>query len=56
MAKVDPYHTVTNELSYGQRNVYHDQSECPDGQRIEANNWRWGRGDRSRCDECKKLD
>lgn len=56
MAKCDPYHTITDEKQYGQRNVYHDYTDCPDGSRIETKNWAAGQDGRPRCDECKKLD
>jgi hypothetical protein len=52
-----PYHTITDEKHYGQRNVYHDHKDCPDGSRIKPENWEAGKGiGRLRCDECKKLD
>jgi hypothetical protein len=55
MAKCPPYHTATNETAYGQRNVYHDHDDCPDGRQIEDKNWRSGANGRPRCDECKQL-
>jgi hypothetical protein len=53
MAKVGPYHTITDEVSYGQRNVYHNDDHCPDGLQIEAKNWRSGTDGRPLCDWCK---
>ena len=53
MAKVKAYHTVTPEKPHGQRDVYHDDSACPDGQRIERKNRRDGTGNRPKCDWCK---
>ena len=42
MAKVAPYHTVTPEKPYGERDVYHDHDDCPAGRRIEPQNRRVG--------------
>lgn len=53
--KVDAYHTKNLEEGAGHRNVYHDQSECPDGKRIKYENRESGTDDRLKCDECKRL-
>lgn len=55
MAKCDPYHTKTEEEP-GQRDVYHDHDNCPDGARIKPKNKEPGTNGRPRCDECKELD
>ena len=54
MAKVNPYHTVTEEEP-DRRDVYHDHDDCPDGMRIKPENRRPGDAGRPRCDECKRL-
>ena len=35
--------------------VYHDKSNCPDGERIKPENKRWGKGGRRHCEECPKV-
>lgn len=55
MAKVPAYHTSTDENSNGQRNVYHNDSNCSDGKRIKPENKVLGTGNRPLCDECKSL-
>jgi hypothetical protein len=35
MALVPPYHTITPEKPYGERDVYHDQNNCPTGRQID---------------------
>ena len=56
MAKVNPYHTNSEEYPPTHRNVYHDHDDCPYGKKIEQKHRVDGKGDRPRCDECKKLD
>jgi len=56
MARVAPYHTTTPEKPYGERDVYHDQSDCPTGRLIERQNRRSGTAGRPRCEDCIKLD
>jgi len=56
MAKVAPYHTITPEKPYGERDVYHDDSACPAGRRIEPSNRRQGTAGRPRCEDCIKLN
>ena len=53
MAKVSPYHTATDENHYGQRNVYHNDNKCPDGNRILPENLMSGTGNKPLCDWCK---
>ncbi len=55
MAKVRPYHTVEPELA-PERNVYHDQDNCPYGLRIEPEHLRLGEAGRPKCLECERLD
>jgi hypothetical protein len=52
MAKVSAYHTITPERPYGERDVCHDQDNCPDGLRIERKNRRPGTANRDRCRWC----
>jgi len=55
MGKVTPFHTILPE--YGdERNVYHDQSECPAGKRIKPWHRTSGMGDRPLCKDCKNLE
>jgi hypothetical protein len=54
MAKIAPYHTTSIEYSTEERNVYHDQSECPDGKRIKPEHKASGTAGRPRCKECIK--
>lgn len=55
MAKVAPFHTNSPEYPPEHRNVYHDDSACPDGKRIEAKHRIEGKGGRPLCKECAKL-
>ena len=55
MAKVPPYHTITPERPYGERDVYHDHNDCPTGRLIEPRNRRPGTASRPRCRDCIKL-
>jgi hypothetical protein len=52
--KVPAYHTSRPETG-GERDVYHDHSDCPDGRRIEPQHFRTGTAGRPRCKECIKL-
>jgi hypothetical protein len=54
MAKVPPYHTIVPEYG-GERNVYHDQSECPAGKRIKPWHRSPGTANRPKCDDCKAI-
>jgi hypothetical protein len=53
--EINPFHTTTPEHGAGHRDVYHDNSECSDGKRIEAEHRVPGTGGRPKCDECKSL-
>jgi hypothetical protein len=49
--KVSAYYSISPE----DRQVYHDQSKCPDGERILAQNKRSGTDNRPYCKECPKV-
>jgi hypothetical protein len=49
--KVAPYYSISPE----DREVYHDKSNCPDGERIKPGNKRSGTGNRPYCKECPKV-
>jgi hypothetical protein len=36
--------------------VYHDYSDCPNGQQIKPENKRWGTNNWPRCGSCERLD
>lgn len=36
--------------------VYHDYSDCPNGQQIPSKNWRSGDGGYPRCGSCRRMD
>jgi hypothetical protein len=48
-----PYHTSTDEVPYGQRNVHHNRNICPDGKQIKEENVVHGTGNKPICDWCK---
>jgi hypothetical protein len=52
VAKVAPFHSVLET----DRQVYHDNDECTEGNNIEAENRRSGTDGRPRCENCKDLD
>lgn len=51
MAKVAPFHSVKET----DRNVYHDNSSCTEGNNIETENKRTGTDNRPKCEHCKRL-
>ena len=53
--KVNPFHTTTPEHGARHRDVYHDNSQCPDGKRIRLEHRVSVTGGRPKCDECKTL-
>lgn len=55
MAKVDPYHTTSDEESAHNREVYHDRDDCHDGTAIKSINKRPGTAGRPRCLVCTSL-
>ncbi len=51
MPSSSPYYSVASTDPA----VYHDKSNCPDGERIKPENKRWGTGGRDHCKECPKV-
>ncbi len=56
MAKVDPFHTNSEEYPPAHREVYHDHDDCPDGRAIKPEHREPGSNGRWHCKECQKLD
>lgn len=54
MTKVAPYHTVVPEYG-GERNVYHDQIECPAGKRIKPEHKTSGKAGRPKWQDCQSI-
>jgi hypothetical protein len=52
MSQVNPWHSVKQYT----RNVYHDNTECTEGNNIEKEYWRAGTGGRPKCEHCAALD
>jgi len=52
MARVAAYHTARPETG-GERNVYHNDDECPRGKEISKEDWRSGTDGRDLCKVCK---
>ncbi len=52
MGKVSPWHPVKST----DRPVYHDNTDCTEGNNIEPENRREGTGGRPRCEHCANLD
>jgi hypothetical protein len=50
-----PYTTPYYSISPEDHQVYHDKSNCPDGERILEKNKRYGTDDRPKCKECPKV-
>jgi hypothetical protein len=55
VSKIPPFHTNSPEYPPEHRNVYHNDSACPDGKRIEQRHRIDGDGNRLLCKECAKL-
>lgn len=53
MARVAPYHTNSPEYPPEHRDVYHDDSDCPNGKQILPQHRESGTGNRPRCAHCK---
>ena len=51
MAKVDAFHSKLET----DRKVYHDNSECTEGDNIQKENRVAGTGGRPKCEHCAKL-
>ena len=52
MPKTSPWYSVKRT----DRQVYHDNTECTEGNNIEPENRREGTDGRPKCDHCKRLD
>ena len=52
MARVSPYHTTRPETG-GERNVYHNDDQCPRGKEITAADKAQGTANRPLCKVCK---
>jgi len=53
MGKLAAWHSVKPGIA----NVYHDESECYDGNNIETRHWRAGRGPgRHQCFTCGRFE
>lgn len=48
MAKVVPFHSIKQK-------VYHNNSLCTEGNKIERENRKAGTGENPKCKHCKKL-
>jgi hypothetical protein len=55
MAKVDAYHTDSEEYEPKHREVYHDHDNCSDGKKIEAKHRKSGTGGKKLCKVCADL-
>jgi hypothetical protein len=51
MAKVSPFHSKKTS----DRNVYHDNDKCTEGNNIERANKVPGTGNRPKCEHCQRL-
>lgn len=51
MAKTDPWYSVKET----DRQVYHDNTDCTEGNNIEEENRRDGTDGRPRCEHCAAL-
>lgn len=51
MAKTPPWHSAR----VSDRNVYHDNDKCTEGNQIAIHNHKPGTGGRVRCEQCSKL-
>lgn len=51
MAKVAPFHSKQPN----DRNVYHDNDKCTEGNNIERRNRVAGTGGRPKCQHCQRL-
>ena len=48
--KTDPWHSANTP------GVYHDNTDCTEGNNIETQHWVEGKGEnRTRCDRCTEL-
>jgi hypothetical protein len=56
MAKCPPFHTDSEEYKPKHREVYHDDDECSEGEKIEKKHRKDGEGNRKRCEVCDDLE
>jgi hypothetical protein len=47
--KTSPWNSI-------KQSVYHDNTDCTEGNNIETENYREGTGEKSLCLHCKELD
>jgi hypothetical protein len=52
MARIAPFHSSKRNS----RKVYHDDSECTEGRRIEVAHRLEGTGGHRHCEHCKQLE
>jgi hypothetical protein len=55
MTKVSPYHTTHLHYSPQERNVHHDNDQCPAGKRIKPEHRAPGTAERPLCKDCQRL-
>lgn len=51
MSKKSPWHSKANS----DRNVYHDETKCTEGNNIELKNVVSGTGGLPKCDHCRRI-
>jgi hypothetical protein len=56
MPKVAAFYSVNETAKPAHNRVHHDNSACPPGRDIPANERRTGTGNYRLCDDCKKLN
>ena len=49
--KTSPWHSVKEY----DRNVYHDETRCTEGDNIQKENRRAGTGGRPKCERCREI-
>jgi hypothetical protein len=54
MAKVE-YHTTVLHYTAAERNVYHNNNDCPAGKRIKPEHRTSGRAGRPLCKDCARM-
>lgn len=53
MARIDAYHTTSPEYPPSHRDVYHNDSNCPNGKQIKPEHRVSGTGNRPLCKHCE---
>jgi hypothetical protein len=56
MPRVDPFHSVNEVRKQPAHRVHHNNSACPPGRDIPANERRGGPGGYRLCDDCARLN